>query len=137
MLKKIGEFLFFLLLGWLAWVVVLGASPQERMDRACTSVSGPGNLLASMAGALNNDWGIPISRGTLDATYRCRLTLWNFFYARQWQAEHPGQPLPGQSDAAPQYSPLVAPMDAVRPTTPPAKPAAPSEPPQTAPKPNS
>jgi len=128
MLKKIGEFLFFLLLGWLFWVVVMGSNPQERMDRACTSVSGPGNLLASMAGALNNDWSYPISRATLDATYRCRLTLWNFFYARQWQAEHPGQPLPGQSASQPQYSPLVVPPEA------PAKPVEPTPAPQPKPQ---
>jgi hypothetical protein len=108
MLKKFGEALFFVFLIWLAWVLILGATPEQRMDRACTAVSGPGNFLSAAAAALNNDWGNTIERSTVSATYRCRLTLWNFFYAKAWADTHPGQPLPG-SQPAPGYSPLVLP----------------------------
>ena len=127
MLKKFGELLFFLVLIWGFWVLVLGGSPQERMDRACTMISGPGNLLASMANSLNNDWGGGIQHGTVDATYRCRLTLWNFFYAKDWAAAHPGQPLPGTA-SAPSYTPLVVPQEIPAKAPPP---AAPSNPPAT------
>jgi hypothetical protein len=112
MFKKIGEALFFVLIGWVIWVVVFGSTPQDRMARACTIVSGPGNFLGSMAGALNNDWQQPIATGTVDLTYRCRLTLWNFLYGAKWREEHPGQPVPGQAASSAQWSPLVQPEKA-------------------------
>lgn len=111
MFKKIGEALFFVLLGWLFWAMVMGSSPQERMDRSCTAVSGPGNFIASMANAFNNGWGTAVESGTVNMTYRCRMTLWTFFYGTDWAKLHPDQ-IPGQP-AATDYSPLVVPGGAV------------------------
>jgi hypothetical protein len=94
MMKKIGESLFLVLLAWCGWVFI-GANPSARMQRACTAVSGPGHLLASLASAAGTDFGAAVQHGTDNGTYRCQLTLWNFFYADAWKQQHPGQPLPG------------------------------------------
>jgi hypothetical protein len=94
MLKKLGEALFFVLLFWVAWIFI-GSNPTVRMQRVCTAVSGPGHFIASLASAANTDWGGPLQTWTENGTYRCQLTLWNYFYADEWKKAHPGQPLPG------------------------------------------
>jgi hypothetical protein len=94
MMKKLGETLFLFFIGWCIWVFI-GANPTQRMQRACTSISGPGHLLAALSSAAGTDFGAPVQRGTDDGTYRCELTLWNFFYADAWKKAHPNQPLPG------------------------------------------
>lgn len=104
MLKKFGEALFFLFLIWVGWVFI-GANPNQRMERACTMVSGPGYFLASLASAANTDWGGAIQIWTNNAAYRCQLTLWNFNYAEEWKKQHPGEPLPGQQGGAPAQAP--------------------------------
>jgi hypothetical protein len=93
--KKLGEALFFVLLVWVAWVVI-GGTPTARMQRTCTAVSGPGHFFASLAAAANTDWGSSIQTATNNGYYRCQLTLWNYFYADEWKQAHPNQPLPGQ-----------------------------------------
>ena len=98
--RKFGEALFFIFIFWLIWVLVLGTNPTQRMQRACTIVTGPGHFLSSMASALNNDWGTSIYSGTTDLNYRCQLTLWTFYYGNEWKRQHPNSPLPGQSAPA-------------------------------------
>ena len=129
MFKKLGEALFIVFLFWIGWIFI-GANPDVRMERTCTAVGGPGHFIASLLSAANTDWGGPMQTWTDNGVYRCRLTLWNYFYADEWKKAHPGQPLPGEQGGG-QYETVPVPVgSAPQPASAPAPeiPAAPTHP---------
>lgn len=56
-------------------------------------------VIGSIGSALNMGWAPTALIAGQNVDYRCKLTIWNFFYGDQWKKDHPGQILPGTTEA--------------------------------------
>jgi hypothetical protein len=93
-MKKFGEVFFFAVVGWAVWII-FATSPSDRISRACAPVGWIGSGFTAAVRAANTDLGNNFKTGSQTADYRCKLWVWDMMYAKQWEAAHPGQPLPG------------------------------------------
>ncbi|MDA8378731.1 MAG: hypothetical protein M0Z50_17195 [Planctomycetia bacterium] len=94
-MKHFGELFFFLVVVFAVWIFV-GSTPDARIGRACEPAQWIGHAMGSAAMAGGTDYGQSINGGSNELDYRCKLAIWDYFYADEWEKAHPGQPLPGQ-----------------------------------------
>ncbi|MBU2765028.1 hypothetical protein HAP94_02170 [Acidithiobacillus ferrivorans] len=89
-MKHFEEIFFFVVLGWFIWVI-MGPNGDVRIDRTCTPVAWMGDGVTSIARAMGTDYGKNTRIASENIDYRCKMTVWDFFYRSEWQKTHPGQ----------------------------------------------
>lgn len=88
--KHLEEVSFFLLLGFFIYVI-LGSTGDARIKRACEPVHWIGDGITAVAGGMGTNYGKRTVVFNNTITYRCEMTLWDFFEKSAWEKAHPGQ----------------------------------------------
>jgi hypothetical protein len=95
-MRHFGTLFFLLIVVWLGWSVAAG-SPDARMERACRPSLWLMHGIASVGTAGNMGWGPTVNLAGENLDYRCRLTLWNFWYRARYEKQI-GARKDGQND---------------------------------------
>lgn len=70
-----------LLLGGYVIYVVLGSTPQARIERACEPIPWTENVSVSLMNLMNMQKAVPGTQKTFEkADYGCQYTTWRLFY---------------------------------------------------------
>lgn len=88
--KHLEEVLFFTLLFFFIYVVV-GANGDDRIRRACQPVHWLGDGVTAVASGMGTNYTKRTNVFNANITYRCEMTLWDFFEKSTWEKAHPGQ----------------------------------------------
>jgi len=88
-MKHFGEVFFVAVMVWVFWIF-FSPTPHQRLYRACAPVDWTIGSFTALARATNSDYANEISLANKTIDYKCELTLWEYFYRRQFLKAHPG-----------------------------------------------
>ncbi|MBN6742828.1 hypothetical protein JKG47_20480 [Acidithiobacillus sp. MC6.1] len=88
--KHLEEVLFFLAVFFFVYVIV-GSTGDARIERACQPVHWVGDGITAVASGMGTNYTDRTKVFNENITYRCEMTLWDFFEKTAWEKKHPGQ----------------------------------------------
>ncbi|MDD2878634.1 MAG: hypothetical protein PHZ23_15560 [Acidiphilium sp.] len=86
-MRHFGTLFFVLIVAWLGWSLT-ASTPDGRMARACRPSLWVMRGIASFGTAANMDWAPTVNIAGENVDYRCRLTLWDYWYRDRYRKEH-------------------------------------------------
>lgn len=84
-MKHFGTLFFFIILGFAVWSIA-ASTPDGRIERACLPTYWGMKAISSAGYSLNAGWARTAAIAAPNLDYRCKLTIWNFFYGSEWHS---------------------------------------------------